>query len=297
MSMGDLSSVSIGDGCRLHAPGRTALDLTNAQIRSLLRLDENAAVEGTLRLAGAVIHGTLALHGQLSQPEHLSLVGGSAMTVDGDVYLNRLRADGGHVTFRGATLGSLHAGGAQLSNPRGTTLYLSAAVIKGPVRLANGFTSTGRVALNRTTIEGRLQLTGGTFTCPAPERGSEQRHAIAAISATVRGHGSRLGGGHAQRELHRRNHHLAGRRPGDLARALRHRRLDLRPLRDTTGRTVEAGLGSRSQNKPGSPARPNLTPVPTSKRQGFSGSTDTPARLSRSSSPSAGAPATSAGQS
>ena len=119
MPMGDMSSVSIGENCVLRAPGGTAMDLTNSEIRSLFRLDENAVVEGTLKLAGAVIHGTLALHGTLSQPEHLSLVDGSAMTVDGDVYLNGLRTSGGQVNFRGATLGSLMAGGAQLDNPRG----------------------------------------------------------------------------------------------------------------------------------------------------------------------------------
>jgi hypothetical protein len=57
MSMGDMSSVSIGGSCVLRAPGRTALDLTNAEIRALFRLDENAVVEGAIRLAGAVIHG------------------------------------------------------------------------------------------------------------------------------------------------------------------------------------------------------------------------------------------------
>ena len=187
MSMGDMSSVSIGENCVLRAPGDTAMDLTNSEVRSLFRLDENAAVEGTLKLAGAVIHGTLALHGTMSQPEHLSLVDGSAMTVDGDVYLDGLRTSGGQVNFRGATLGSLMAGGAQLDNPGGDSIRLSAAVVKGPVRLANGFTSTGTVALNRTTIEGRLQLTGGSFTCPAAASRAGHRHAIVAISATVRG--------------------------------------------------------------------------------------------------------------
>ena len=187
MSMGDMSSISIGENCVLRAPGRTALDLTNAEIRALLRLDQNAVVEGAIRLAGAVIHGTLALHGQMSQPERQTLVGGSAMTVDGDVYLEGLRTDGGRVNFRGATLGSLSAGGAQLHNPGGNSVRLSQAVIKGPVRLINGFTSTGLVALNRTVIEGRLQLTGGSFACPAPAPGNEHGHAIEAISATVRG--------------------------------------------------------------------------------------------------------------
>ena len=186
MSMGDMSSVSIGANCVLRAAGRTALDLTNAQIRALLRLDENAAIEGTIQLAGAVIHGRLALHGQITAPERRSLVGGSAMTVDGDVYLERLRTNGGRVNFRGATLGSLIADGAQLHNPSGYSVSLHQALVKGSVRLVNGFTSTGLVVLNRSTIEGRLELSG-SFTCPAPAPYNEHGHAIEAISATVRG--------------------------------------------------------------------------------------------------------------
>jgi uncharacterized protein YjbI with pentapeptide repeats len=188
MSMGDMSSMSIGENCTLRAPGRTALDVTNTEIRALLRLDENAAIEGTIRLAGAVIHGNLALHGKMSHPEdHGSLVIGSAMTVDGDVYLDGLRTNRGGLNFRGATLGRLSASNAQLHNPDGYSLRLSQAVVKGPVRLTEGFTSTGLVALNRTTIEGRLQLTGGSFDCPAPSPSNEDGHAIEAISATVRG--------------------------------------------------------------------------------------------------------------
>ena len=41
MSMADVSSVFIGKDCELRAPGRTALDLTNAEIRALLRLDKD----------------------------------------------------------------------------------------------------------------------------------------------------------------------------------------------------------------------------------------------------------------
>lgn len=180
MSMSDMSSMSISENCVLRAPGRTALDLTNAEIRALLRLDENAAIEGTLQLAGAVIHGTLALHGQMNQPEHRSLVGGSGVTVDGDVYLNDLRTDGGVVNFRGAKLGSLTAGRAQLHNPGGYSIRLSQAVVKGPVRLIDGFSSTGLVAL---TIEGRLHFTRGLFDCPAPSPTNRHGHAIEAISA------------------------------------------------------------------------------------------------------------------
>ncbi len=163
------------------------LDLTNSEIRADLRLDPDATVEGTIRLAGAVIHGMLALRGQLSQPERRSLVGGTALTVDGDVSLDGLRTEGGRVNFRGATLGSLAADRAQLHNPGGYSVSLNQARVQGSVRLVDGFSSTGLVVLNRSTIEGRLQFTGGSFTCPGPAPDNQHGHAMEAISATVRG--------------------------------------------------------------------------------------------------------------
>ena len=107
MSMADVSRFSIGADCALRAPGRTALDLTNAEIRAFLRLDKDADIEGTVRLAGAVSHGTLALHGHLSRPEGEALISASGMTVEGNVYLDDLRTEGGAVAFTGARLGSL----------------------------------------------------------------------------------------------------------------------------------------------------------------------------------------------
>ena len=53
--------------------------------------------------------------------------------------------------------------------------------------LPRRFTSTGLVALNRATIEGRLRFTGGSFECSHPCPADEGGHAIEAISATVRG--------------------------------------------------------------------------------------------------------------
>jgi hypothetical protein len=188
MSMSDVSSLSIGADCAFRAPGRTALDLTNAAVRALLRLDQKATIEGTLRMAGAVIHGTLALHGTLSGPaENLSVVGGSAMTVDGDVYLTGLRTRGGRVNFQGATLGSVQAAGARLHNPDGSALRLSQAVIKGSVRLDEEFTAVGLVTVSRSMIEGGLQLSDGIFTCPGPAPGNPRGHALEVRSAVVRG--------------------------------------------------------------------------------------------------------------
>jgi hypothetical protein len=187
MSMAEVSRFSIGAGCALRAPGRTALDLTNAEIRASLKLDKDAAIDGTLRLAGAVIHGTLALHGRMEQPEGGSVVSGPGLTVDGHVDLDDLRAVGGTVTMTGATLGSLSARRAQLSNADGITLHLSQAHIQGPVRLIHGFSSSGLVALNRTTVEGRLHCTGGTFHCPRPSAVNEGGNAIEATAARVHG--------------------------------------------------------------------------------------------------------------
>jgi hypothetical protein len=186
LSMGDLSSVSVGGDCALRTPGRTALDLTNAEISGTFRLHRRAVIEGTLRLEGAVIRGSLGLHGQLSRPENRSLVGGSAMTVNGDVYLDRLRAAGGRINFRSATLGSVFADHCELHNPGAYSLSLNQATVKGSVRLAGGFSSVGLVVLNRCLIEGRLQL-AGSFACPAPTPANEHGHAIEAVSTTARG--------------------------------------------------------------------------------------------------------------
>jgi uncharacterized protein YjbI with pentapeptide repeats len=187
MSMSDMGSVSIGGNCVLQMPGATAMDLTNATIQAGFSFSEGARIEGTVQLAGAAIHGTFALHGELSQPAQLTLVDGSAMAVDGDVDLDGLRATGGAVSLRSASLGSLNARGAQLRNPDGYSLRLSQAIIKGPLRLINGFTSTGLIALNRTTVEGRMHLSDGSFECPGPSASNPAGHAIEAISATVHG--------------------------------------------------------------------------------------------------------------
>ncbi len=133
LSMADVSRFYIGAGCALRAPGSTALDLTNAEIRAFLRLDKDADIEGTLRLAGAVSHGTLALHGHLAKPEGETLLLASGLTVEGNVYLDGLRAEGGTVSFTSARLGSLTAPRARLDNADGYALRLSQAVISGPV--------------------------------------------------------------------------------------------------------------------------------------------------------------------
>ena len=195
-TMGTLGSVSIGPRCTISSPGHTALSLASAQVGSDVRLDPEATVAGTLRLGGAVVHGALALHGSVSHPEHLAVIGGSAITVDGSVFLEDLRADGGRINFTGATMGSLTAANAVLRNPDGDTLSLSGATVGGSVRLVDGFTSVGTVVLTRARIGGRLLLSGGSFTCPAAGGGYQHGCAIESISATIDG-GLDLGWGAA----------------------------------------------------------------------------------------------------
>ncbi len=187
LSMGDLSSLSIGPGCTLRAAGRTALDLSNAEVRSSFMLN-GTTVQGTVRASGARIHGTFSLRGaRLSDPERQSLVAARGITVDGDVELDQLRADGGRLQLSNATLGSVFGFGAQLSNPGGFTLGLQQAAIKGSVLLSQGFSSTGLAMFSRCTIGGSLQLTGASFRCPGPFYRNTQGHAIEAVSASVRG--------------------------------------------------------------------------------------------------------------
>ncbi len=195
LSMSDMSSLYIGNGCTLRAAGRTALNLTNAELRSGLTLDQGVAVHGAIRLAGAHIRGNLLLNGTILSepdsapwaPEIRSLIAAEGVTIDGDVALPQLQATGGALRFRSATLGGVvDAPGARLTNPDGYTLNLHQALVKGSVRLIDGFESVGLVVLNRSTIEGRLQCTGGSFTCPEKFARNEELHAIEAISATIR---------------------------------------------------------------------------------------------------------------
>ncbi len=189
LSMSDLSSLSIGPGCSLQAPGRTVLDLSNAELRSTLTVSEGVPVHGTVRLEGTRVQGNLCLRGAvLSDPAGRYLVTAHGATIDGEAQLQGLRATGGAVGFRAATIGNVvDASDAQLANPGGYTLSLHQANIRGSVRMVGAFKSDGLVVLNRATIDGRLLCTGGTFTCPGPAQRNEAGHAIEAISATIRG--------------------------------------------------------------------------------------------------------------
>jgi hypothetical protein len=210
IAMGELSSLYVEKSCQILSPGTDALNLSHSRVRGRVRLASATTVAGTIRLTGAVIQGDLGLHGDLREPSKASLVTGSPMTINGEVSLTGLKTYGGRIKFRGASLGSVDAERATLSNPGFESLNLKQAVVHGSVRLVDKFSSAGLVVLNRCRIEGRLLLAGGTFTAPAPDMGREgvcdeepdsrgqagsrgglkriaSRHAIEAISADVHG--------------------------------------------------------------------------------------------------------------
>ncbi len=188
LSMSELSSLLIDAGCSLRAAGRTALDLTNAELLSTFTIGQKVPVEGTIRLSGARIHGNLCLRGaRLSKPERGSLVAAQGARIDGEAELQDLEAVGGALGFRAAVIGSfVDLNGASLRNPADHTLRLVQADVKGSVRLGEGFESSGKVVLNRAEIEGRLWCSKGRVDCPAPTGQNMHGHAIEAISATVR---------------------------------------------------------------------------------------------------------------
>ena len=188
LSMSEVSSVSVGGDCSLRGGGHPALDLTNAELRSSLIIHSGATVEGTVRLRGARIRGDLSLQkATLSVRENTWVIAAHGVSVDGDVLLQGIQVTGGPVEFRGATLGSVfNAFQARLDNPRGFTLSLHHATVRGSVKLRE-IESAGVVVLDRAAVGGRLHCTGATFNCRAPTEFNRPGHALQAVSATFRG--------------------------------------------------------------------------------------------------------------
>lgn len=118
LSMSELSSVSVGPGCSLRAPGRTALDLTNVELLSTFTLGATVTVEGTTRLTGARIRGRVTMaEARLSAPEGRTLVAAQGAVVEGATDLRNLHADGGRLRFSNTTLGNVIAAGGPAGQP------------------------------------------------------------------------------------------------------------------------------------------------------------------------------------
>jgi hypothetical protein len=190
----DLTSAEVGrfaieTGGAIDAAGQTALDLTNATIRSAVTIGPGVSVRGATLLVGARVQGRLDLSGAvLTDPQGHSLLKADGATIDGDVELRRLRATGGQLKFwRSAIGGGFEAKGAVVDNPDGGTVRLHQCEVGGSVRLIDGFTSNGCVVLSRTMVGGRLDLGGGHFHCPRPGAHNAEGAAIRAVSGVFKG--------------------------------------------------------------------------------------------------------------
>lgn len=181
LSGSDLGGLQVAGTCRFSNPGRTALDLTNAEVRSSLQLQPGTRIEGRLRFSRARIRGRADLAGlKIEQPEDGVLVDGYGAVVDGTIELQDARATGGALVLNSARASFVSLERAVVEHPGGQTVNLRQATVSGAVLLSDGFVSRGCVVLDSADILGRLDLGDGSFTDPAGP-------ALTARSAHVRG--------------------------------------------------------------------------------------------------------------
>ncbi len=282
LSMSDLSSLSVGPDCSLKAGGRTALDLSNAELRSTLMMG-GVTVAGTIRLSGARIHGQLTLTDtRLSQPERSSLIAARGVTVDGDVELHGLRGerreppvqqrDAGQRGRRPRRAGQPGRGDAEPAP--GHRARLGCPGPRLPV-LGPGPAQPG----HHDRPAGVRQR---TFDCPGPNHRNEQGHAIEAISLHARG-GMDLGWTRAEPSVDFTNADTTfladnpARWPSKiLISGFTYDRFE-RPAA-----VRAAGPGTTWPGRTGWPGRRFTTRAPSSRPPGCSASTATPARPRRS---------------
>jgi len=189
LSSAELGRFALASPGTIVAPGQAALDLTNAEIRSGVTVDDGVHIRGAILLVSARIHGRLVLSGVvLTDPEAHSLLKAEGTVIDGDVDLRRMRATGGQLKFWRCTIGGgFDAAEALVENPAGGTVRLHQSEVRGSVRLVRGFSSVGCVVLSRSVVGGRLDLDGGRFHCPTPTDFNPEQAAIRAVSATFSG--------------------------------------------------------------------------------------------------------------
>lgn len=121
----------------------------------------DASVRGTLRLAGAVLRGDRNGHALL----------GARLDVSGSLQATALRASG-EVRLRGALVGgSVHFGGAHLTNPAGRALEAGGLRVGGSLHCdgdgAGWFTARGRVLLTGARVGGDAVFSGARLSSVA----------------------------------------------------------------------------------------------------------------------------------
>ncbi|GLZ33069.1 oxidoreductase [Lentzea sp. NBRC 105346] len=145
-------------GCRL--PG---LSGRNMRVTSDLVLEAGFTSDGTVDLTDASVEGTLRLAGAVLRGNAAHALLGARLRVSGSVQAIAMRAYG-EVRLRGSNVGgSVHLGGARLMNPGADALEASGIVVAGNLFCnAEGgrFTTDGRLLLDGARIGGNLEFTG-----------------------------------------------------------------------------------------------------------------------------------------
>ncbi|HUQ60071.1 hypothetical protein [Lentzea sp.] len=150
-------------GLRLRGTRVPGLQGRNLRVFSDLVLEAGFTCTGTVDLTDAAVDGTLRLAGAVlrSNTDHALL--GARLRVSGSVQAIAMRANG-EVRLRGATIGgSVHLGGARLVNTGREALEASGIVVAGNVFCnAEGgrFTVDGRVLFDGARVGGNLEFTG-----------------------------------------------------------------------------------------------------------------------------------------
>lgn len=145
-------------GCRV--PGLSA---RNLRITSDLVLEAGFTSEGTVDITDAAVEGTLRLAGSVLRGNASHALLGARLRVAGSIQAIAMRAYG-EVRLRGANIGgSVHLGGGRLMNPGADALEASGIVVAGNLFCnAEGgrFTTDGRILLDGARIGGNLEFTG-----------------------------------------------------------------------------------------------------------------------------------------
>ncbi|MGI5503879.1 hypothetical protein [Lentzea sp. CA-135723] len=150
-------------GLRLRGTRVPGLQGRNLRVFSDLVLEAGFTCTGTVDLTDAAVDGTLRLAGAVLRSNTHHALLGARLRVSGSVQGIAMRAQG-EVRLRGANVGgSVHLGGARLINTGKDALDASGLVVAGNVFCnAEGgrFTADGRVLFDGARVGGNVEFTG-----------------------------------------------------------------------------------------------------------------------------------------
>jgi hypothetical protein len=152
--------------------------------------DEGFTAEGTVRLRGARLTGSMALGGaRLSRPGGRAL-DASNLTVDGWLAVRAATVTGEFGLQNARIVGWIDLAGCRLSNPGGTAFTAGGLTVDGGVWCHRGFAAEGEIRLVGARLGGNLTLTDAHLDNPGGTALNLDRTAMADLEAdglTARG--------------------------------------------------------------------------------------------------------------